>query len=322
MGYWSGEVIYIGGDILKIFFYKQVKKSRTQVITAQGAKCQNIGIVELNVRIREFETPWLFHVLEDLEFPCILGVDFIRGSKIILDFDRKSLAIPDSQIDKVVKTIEEEKVEIDLSKTKLEEKQKQEFRDLINSFRDYFHINRGLHMFYIMRLTREISHQLFLVRIDDLIMNILHTAIMSALDLRSGYYQLAVNPSDIAKTTLVTKNGIYVFRCMPFGLSGSDPNFQKAIDIILKPAQKAFHVVKAAITKAPILKFPDFKKPFELFTDASSIGVGAVLNLEHRPVVFASRMLSGAERNYTLTKRECLAVVWALNKFRTYLGSL
>ncbi|GFY14556.1 retrovirus-related Pol polyprotein from transposon 412 [Trichonephila clavipes] len=42
--------------------------------------------------------------------------------------------------------------------------------------------------------------------------------------------------------------------------------------------------------------------------DASSIGVGAVLNQEQRPVVFASRTLSAAERNYTVTERECLAV--------------
>ncbi|GFX19985.1 retrovirus-related Pol polyprotein from transposon opus [Trichonephila clavipes] len=61
----------------------------------------------------------------------------------------------------------------------------------------------------------------------------------------------------------------------------------------------------------------------ELFTDASSIGVGVVLNQEQRPVVFASRTLSSVERNYTATKRECLAVVWTLkNKFRTHLGSL
>ncbi|GFX14444.1 uncharacterized protein TNCV_1616271 [Trichonephila clavipes] len=93
----------------KYFFYKSVKKSCTQVITALGAKCQNIGIVELNIRMMEFEKLWLFHVLADLEYPCILGIDFISGSKIILDFDRKSLAISDSQIDKVVKTIEEEK---------------------------------------------------------------------------------------------------------------------------------------------------------------------------------------------------------------------
>ncbi|GFX67279.1 uncharacterized protein TNCV_1983481 [Trichonephila clavipes] len=83
----------IGRDIPKIFFYKQVKKSSTQVITAQGAKCRNMEVAELNIRIRDFEKPWLFHVLEDLEYPCILGIDFIGGSKIILDFDRKSLAI-------------------------------------------------------------------------------------------------------------------------------------------------------------------------------------------------------------------------------------
>ncbi|GFY33560.1 uncharacterized protein TNCV_4558741 [Trichonephila clavipes] len=118
----------------KYFFYKPVKKSRTQVITAQGAKCQNIGIMELNIRIREFEKPWLFHVLADLQYPCILRIDFIGGSKIISDFDRKSFEIPDSQIDKVVKTVEEEKVEIDLSMTNLEEKQKWELQDLFDSF--------------------------------------------------------------------------------------------------------------------------------------------------------------------------------------------
>ncbi|GFV27338.1 retrovirus-related Pol polyprotein from transposon gypsy [Trichonephila clavipes] len=71
--------------------------------------------------------------------------------------------------------------------------------------------------------------------IDDLIMNIPHTGIMSALDLRSGYFQMAVNPSDIVKTAFVTKNGTYAFRRMPFGLSGAALNFQKAIVIILKP---------------------------------------------------------------------------------------
>ncbi|GFV93330.1 retrovirus-related Pol polyprotein from transposon 297 [Trichonephila clavipes] len=89
-------------------------------------------------------------------------------------------------------------------------------------------------------------------------------------------------------------------------------------------AQKAFDVVKAAITKASVLELPDFKKTFELFTDVSSIGKEAVRKQEHRPVLFVSRTLSAAERNYTVTEREreCLAVVWALNKFRTHLGSL
>ncbi|GFV02193.1 uncharacterized protein TNCV_3516481 [Trichonephila clavipes] len=140
------EDLTIGDINLEI---EQVKKSRTEVITAQGANCQNIGVVELNIRIREFEKPWLFHVLADLEYPCILGIDFIGGSKIILDFDWKSLAIPDSQVDKVVKTVEEEKVEIDLSKTKLEEKQKQELQDLFDSFQGFFSNKPGLmHVLY------------------------------------------------------------------------------------------------------------------------------------------------------------------------------
>ncbi|GFU99244.1 uncharacterized protein TNCV_795841 [Trichonephila clavipes] len=58
---------------------------------------------------------------------------------------------------------------------------------------------------------------------------------MSALDLWLGYFQMALNPSDIVKTVFVTKNGTYAFRRMPFRLSGAAPNFQKAIDIILKP---------------------------------------------------------------------------------------
>ncbi|GFV16368.1 uncharacterized protein TNCV_1254041 [Trichonephila clavipes] len=116
---------------------------------AQGAKCRNMGFVELNIRIRNFEKPWLFHVLANLEYPCIFGIDFIGGSNIILDFDRKSLVIPDLQINKVVKTVEIEKVEIDLSKTKLEEKQKRELQYLFNSFQGLFSDKPGLtHVLY------------------------------------------------------------------------------------------------------------------------------------------------------------------------------
>ncbi|GFY12772.1 retrovirus-related Pol polyprotein from transposon 412 [Trichonephila clavipes] len=101
----------------KYFFYKQVKKSSTQVITAQGAKCRNIGVVEINIRIRDFKKLWLFHVCANLVYPCILGIDFIGGSKIILDFDRKSLAIQDSQVEDI--KIDDGNLRVDLSETKL-----------------------------------------------------------------------------------------------------------------------------------------------------------------------------------------------------------
>ncbi|GFT20807.1 retrovirus-related Pol polyprotein from transposon 297 [Trichonephila clavipes] len=328
------------------------------------------------------------------------------------------------EINKVVKTVEIDKVEIDLSKTKLKEKQKRELQDLFDSFQGLFSDKP--------EFTNVLYHE-----IDTRFNNehIPYGDNVCALDLRSRYFQMAVNPKDIVKTAFVTKNGTYAFRRMQFGLLRAALNFQKAIDIILKSvignfvevyiddviiscpsftqhvehikevfrllyearltlnkdkckygceelkyysliinkeeiktdetkvqaivemkpprnskevskflgmsqryakfikkyadiceplynlkrklkkfiwsieAQKAFDAVKVAITKTQVLKSPDFEKPFELFTDASSIGVGAVLNQKQRPVVFASRTLSAAERNYTVTERvrECLA---------------
>ncbi|GFW38828.1 retrovirus-related Pol polyprotein from transposon 297 [Trichonephila clavipes] len=87
-------------------------------------------------------------------------------------------------------------------------------------------------------------------------------------------------------------------------------------------AQDAFSKVKRALTEVPVLQLPNFKEQLNLFTDASGVGIGAMLNQNHRPIAFASRTLNKAERNYTVTERECLAVIWALNKFKTYFGSL
>ncbi|GFW06402.1 retrovirus-related Pol polyprotein from transposon 297 [Trichonephila clavipes] len=87
-------------------------------------------------------------------------------------------------------------------------------------------------------------------------------------------------------------------------------------------ALDAFNKVKRALTEAPVLQLPNFQEQLNLFTDASGVGIGAVLNQNHRPIAFASRTLNKAERNYTITERECLALIWALNKFKTYFGSL
>ncbi|GFW18345.1 retrovirus-related Pol polyprotein from transposon 17.6 [Trichonephila clavipes] len=87
-------------------------------------------------------------------------------------------------------------------------------------------------------------------------------------------------------------------------------------------AQDYFNKVKRALTEAPVLELPNFQEQFNLFTDASGVGIGTVLNQNHRPIAFASRTLNKAERNYTITERECSVVIWALNKFRTYFGSL
>ncbi|GFX27435.1 retrovirus-related Pol polyprotein from transposon 17.6 [Trichonephila clavipes] len=87
-------------------------------------------------------------------------------------------------------------------------------------------------------------------------------------------------------------------------------------------AHDSFNRVKRALTEEPVLQLPNFQEQFNLFKDASGVGIGAVLNQNHRPIAFASRTLNKAERNYTVTERECLAVIWALNKLRIYFGVL
>ncbi|GFX47708.1 retrovirus-related Pol polyprotein from transposon opus [Trichonephila clavipes] len=76
--------------------------------------------------------------------------------------------------------------------------------------------------------------------IDDLITNIPHTGVMCTLDLKSGYFHMAISPKDIEKTAFITRNGTFAFLRMPFGLSRAAPNFQKAIDTILKPVNGRF----------------------------------------------------------------------------------
>jgi hypothetical protein len=56
--------------------------------------------------------------------------------------------------------------------------------------------------------------------------------------------------------------------------------------------QQAFDNVKAAIAKETVLAYPEFSKPFEIYTDASSTQLGAVINQDNRPTAFFSRKLS------------------------------
>ena len=74
----------------------------------------------------------------------------------------------------------------------------------------------------------------------------------------------------------------------------------------------------------PVLIYPDFTKCFVLETDASTVGLGAVLaqkdkNGVNRPIGYGSRMLKDAEKNYSATELEALGVVWACEQFRPYL---
>ena len=84
----------------------------------------------------------------------------------------------------------------------------------------------------------------------------------------------------------------------------------------------AFTTLKCKLIQAPILGYPQFTtstSPFVLQTDASAVGLGAVLEQDNKVIAYASRALSKSEYNYSTIQKECLGVVFATKQFRHYL---
>lgn len=87
--------------------------------------------------------------------------------------------------------------------------------------------------------------------------------------------------------------------------------------------EEAFRSLKQHVSRAPILRLPNLQQPFVLRTDASDTSLGAVLMQDHEgklhPVAYASRKLLPREVAYSTVERECLALVWGIQKFSMYL---
>jgi hypothetical protein len=75
---------------------------------------------------------------------------------------------------------------------------------------------------------------------------------------------------------------------------------------------KAFRILKKSLTTAPVLAQPDIEKPFDVYCDASGIGLGCVLMQESRVIAYASRQLKHHEEHYLTHDLELAAVVHAL----------
>jgi hypothetical protein len=88
--------------------------------------------------------------------------------------------------------------------------------------------------------------------------------------------------------------------------------------------QQAFDTIKEKLTQAPILRRPDYSRPFELHTDWNGVGLGAVLvqrddQRREYVIAYASRSNNKTERNDSSYAGECLAAVWGVSHFRVYL---
>ena len=83
--------------------------------------------------------------------------------------------------------------------------------------------------------------------------------------------------------------------------------------------QKAFEATKKAMSKDIMLAYPNYNMPFEVYTDASSRQLGAVIVQDNRPIALFSRKLSIAQQKYSITELELLSIIECLKEFRGML---
>ncbi|KAK1412796.1 hypothetical protein QVD17_34309 [Tagetes erecta] len=231
--------------------------------------------------------------------------------------------------------------------------------------------------------------------IDELLDELYGAMVFSKIDLRSGYYQIRVNPPDIMKTAFRTHSGHYEFKVMPFGLTNAPSTFQSAMNDLFRPYLRRFvlvffddilvysptmdqhllhlkttlelltsqrffakiskcrfgqdqvlflgHIISSAgvqvdqekvesvrswpvptnareaLITAPVLRLPDFSKPFTVECDASSDGLGAILIQEDHTIAYFSKGLSSNNQLKSAYDRELLALVSAVQKWSHYL---
>ena len=83
--------------------------------------------------------------------------------------------------------------------------------------------------------------------------------------------------------------------------------------------QQAFEKIKKVIGTEVLLSYPDFNKPFQIYTDASDHQLGAVIMQDKKPIAFYSRKLNTAQRRYTTTERELLSTMETCKEYKNIL---
>ncbi|GFY35736.1 retrovirus-related Pol polyprotein from transposon 17.6 [Trichonephila clavipes] len=177
-----------------------------------------------------------------------------------------------------------------------------------------------------------------LPRMDDLLHQAKLTPFMSTLDLRAGYSQVKVHVEDQDKTAFVCPFGTYRYLRMPyeknailslfelnildFGLQkGIEVNPEKVASILDIPPPKNVKELQSFLQTCSWFRryIQDFAKISRPLTTPPVLKQADEEGSDEHPIEYISRLLTPAERNYSTTEREALAVVWALKKFHGYI---
>ncbi|GJV75935.1 reverse transcriptase domain-containing protein [Tanacetum coccineum] len=150
-----------------------------------------------------------------------------------------------------------------------------------------------------------------------------------------SFHDMMKNDGSILWMTFISLSEEAFLRAYPFWEKDVEADFSKIARPMTHLLEKetpfffskecidSFNTLKRKLTEAPILIAPDWDLPFELMCDASDFAIGAVLgqrkNKHFQPIHYASKTMNEAQTHYTTTEKELLAVVYAFEKFRSYL---
>ncbi|GBO22965.1 Retrovirus-related Pol polyprotein from transposon 297 [Araneus ventricosus] len=181
-----------------------------------------------------------------------------------------------------------------------------------------------------------------LPRIDDTLDALNGTQWFSTLDLKSGYWQVEIQPADKEKTAFTTGQGLWQFKVLPFELCNAPATFERLMETVLRgftseaclvylddmiivgrTFEENVNNIRKALITSPVLTYPRTDEEFILDTDASNKGIGAVLSQkignEECVIAYFSKSLGKPERNYCVTRKELLAIVKSIEHFHHYL---
>ncbi|XP_066365004.1 uncharacterized protein [Miscanthus floridulus] len=193
--------------------------------------------------------------------------------------------------------------------------------------------------------------------IEELLDELTHASWFSCLDLTAGYHQIRLKPGEEFKTAVQMHTGQYEFLVMAFGLTGAPGTFLKAMNTTSAPLlqkcvlvffndiliysrtneehlehiklvlqllqrdhwQQGFGIGVQLFVQEPSTLKPDFSKPFVVETDASGHGIGAVLMQNGHRLAFLSKALGPRSRGLSTYEKEYMAILMALEQWRSYL---